>query len=341
MHAAAAAFRAEAANCTWTYQPATDFTALHAFAYPASCGSGCRTNFWNPSSPYEIGHTGVLTVAMCETKRDESGAWYRTQKIGPFHSLSGTWWRVGYRDVLGLEAVLEQTWRRGNSLGISAHSSSAVDASGNFLPHPPIHIHHSHITENDGAGSPNLRHQSILYRLLTRNGLDGMAATIYHHADDECTAGEGGVGCFVTELRPNYKLVNRPLWLHAEINDWRPASDVSNLTWWYELAVRLIEVEPAERGALSMMLAYNPPGMPRDHAAYTFPVTLMSETFMYYVNRLPTDGTLVSVYFHSHEPFLRCATRRGDAGGAARAHPCGGAWGWQRFDRRSFGVDVD
>jgi hypothetical protein len=86
-----------------------------------------------------------------------TGMW-RTQRIGPFLSRGGNdWWTVLAADFGGFTSMLTATGANGSRsprrIGLSAHFLAVVDAAGEPLGFPPIHLHHLGVVPSTPKGA--------------------------------------------------------------------------------------------------------------------------------------------------------------------------------------------
>lgn len=132
-------------------------------AFDADLPEGLTKNIYSLSQylsrPYEqskrlrdLVQGGMLQIGTCTTTTQTGAIWY-TQRIGPFMSTGGSdWWAAGWTNLAGMHredgAGVEQ--------GITAHVAGAVSSSGELIPYPPIHMHHTSCSLTESPAGKNL-----------------------------------------------------------------------------------------------------------------------------------------------------------------------------------------
>ena len=95
------------------------------------------------------------------------------------------------------------------------HFSGGVDAEGNTLPFPPIHVHHVH---NVPGAFINTYRSNIPKCVLKDKHFCPMPYRVVfeQHGDYQCTEPDGGVKCLLEDLPEGYaKYVTRKLHLYT------------------------------------------------------------------------------------------------------------------------------
>ena len=210
--------------------------------------------------------------------------WVATQ-IGPFTSHGGyDWWDVKWNDAARLSMWLKQY----HTLAVARFMEVGVDATGQALGFPPIHLHHSHTTPGDH------RARDALSWLFRGSG------------DQQCGASAGGIGCQGEILDPYVKRFDQRLSLWVVLNDVRPHGSPM-LTWWYQASF-LLKAGDRETQTVSQLTLFNPwswrASVPTSYYAATYVIPADDESFLFFSGGMPLSGSLVRVQlfhaFHAH-----------------------------------------
>jgi len=231
---------------------------------------------------------------------DPTRTWI-SQRVGPMSSIGGyDWWNLYWSDFMGLgKAVSSEP----EGVDVDAFVSVAVDQSDNILSHPPIHIHHVHISaqQDELMGlSPYLS----LPKLLSLDVSASVDSLLQHHGDLECLPEDGGVDCMGLQF-PEAPIRLRPKLrapVTAQLNDVRPSGSPA-MAWYYHIACRyrLSKLTGTVDGVRSLhviqqVISINQPLL-------TFSISGVHESMMYIATRPPptmVGAKLLTARTHTH-----------------------------------------
>lgn len=192
--------------------------------------------------------------------------------------------------------------------------SGPVDNDGRVLGHPPIHIHHIHITTAPG----------VVTKMRPRMCMTGedpnecyvADLVVEQHGDYQCTEEDGGIDCFFEKTADGYaKIVAGTLDLEGEVNDVR-AKDSEPMTWWYQVVLRWFP-RTLEYKPLSQLFIVGPGiaqvGDQRTNVLI-FPVNTKEPSLYWYSGPLHYDGEMIRNKLHAHNTMF-------DRAFFFRAHP--------------------
>jgi len=242
--------------------------------------------------------TERIRLGECSISQPDGGG-YIIQRVGPLVSTGNyDYWQFGWHDVWHTSRLLKEIK---GGIAFSSSFSGPVDPEGMAIGHPPIHIHHIHISPEPGvapkmdvAGCMRGKPESCYVANLI----------IEQHGDYQCFDEDGGIDCFFEKVPPGYeKVIDKPLDLEGEINDVR-APDSEPMTWWYQV---VLHWHPRKRTSLLRPLSQHfivGPGKmnPKDqrHNVAVFPVRSQKHSVYWYTGRMDRDGVLARNKLHSH-----------------------------------------
>ena len=148
--------------------------------------------------PYPTNGNKLLVGSCSKADAGSSGGgggvastWY-TMRVGPMLSTGGyDWWTHYWVDWGNLSELIS---RADNTMvGVNSVVAAPVDSTGAFLPLPPIHNHHVHITPGNAG---DLRSETLFDCFLRgRRCLQG--SVLYQQDGDyQCLERLGGTDCF-------------------------------------------------------------------------------------------------------------------------------------------------
>lgn len=254
---------------------------------------------WGKRYDYTSVEKYSMKIAECEIDTGDGGGWI-LQRIGPFKSTGGyDWWQIGWDDVWNLEGLLA---KHKEGVYITEQLSAPVDKDGNIVGHPPIHVHHVHITPIPGVRQRTDPFQCVI------DGTDCYDPTRVgeHHGDYECHPEEGGVDCMYETFPDGYgKLITYPLGLESDFNDVRaPGSEV--LEWYYTLGARWVPKE-SEAGAMIRPMSFHNFAGPGDYYLtdqltyiFTYQCPTTHDSIFWYTGRMRRAAKLLRLKIHAH-----------------------------------------
>jgi len=277
----------------------TDMNPERHWEYPVT-GSKRHRELCEPWVPGKNGPTyqrESIKLGECSIPQPDGGG-YIIQRVGPLVSTgSYDYWQFGWKDVWRTSRLLHEV---PGGIAFTSAFSGPVDPSGFVIGHPPIHIHHIHISPEPGV-------------VTKMNGLGcsrGRAEDCYianliveQHGDYQCFDEDGGLDCFFERTAPGYaKLVEKPLDLEGEVNDVR-APDSEPMTWWYQVVLRWHPRRGLALRPLSQHFVVGPGKLnPLDqrHNVAVFPVRSQRRSVYWYSGYMDRDGVLARNKLHSH-----------------------------------------
>jgi len=223
------------------------------------------------------------------------------QRVGPFTSTGGG----DYHDFL---LPLETMAARMDHLYLTALGAMPVNAFGEAIGYPPIHIHHTHIGSmsadyelnrlailNYGNTDPPFHSEPSLPKSLIR------ANVLDVHGDRQCHSELGGVKCLFYAMPEGFSIrLDTEFFIWGLLNDVRP-SDSKQMTWWMEYAVRYESQRsrslflPASMGFYWKCDVNGIPGHTEDFDIPAQEPSLMWKSFSF-----TEHGTFLRNFFHGH-----------------------------------------
>ena len=255
-----------------------------------------RLPFMSPFRISSKSDDGELEVCEC-TAESSRGTWH-TQRVGPIQSTGGNdWWQFSWDNFANLRAELEAS----GTMEVTGHIITPVDAAGNIIPHPPIHIHHVHVV----AGSASFA--SSIAEMTAKVG--GGNSFFEHHGDWQFPAAEGGVESLGEDYGSHGKLFVKPFSTNLELNDMRPSGSPP-MTWYFQMSLRVRPVRSDSCSPTSLHVFSGPGPLCMEGqgcTVTTVQVPAAQETFSYYTSRMPHAGHLVRMKYHGHSYIFRGA----------------------------------
>jgi len=270
-----------------------------------------QTERWIPGINGPKYQSSRIKLSECDIPTDDGGA-YAIQRVGPLVSTGNyDYWQFGWQDVWRMSRALK---RYPEGVMFTSSFSGPVDQTGKVLGHPPIHIHHIHITPEPGV----VTKMSTSRCVTGENPHDCYAANlaVEQHGDYQCTEGDGGIDCFFEKTGDGYaKLVSKPFDLEGEINDVR-AKDSEPMTWWYQVVLRWFprasRLKPLSQKFIVGPGLFN--ASDQRHNVIVFPVNTSARSMYWYAGYMEKDGIMVRNKLHSHNTmFDRAFFFRGTA----------------------------
>ena len=224
-----------------------------------------------------------VTVDMCSEKDGKS--WW-IDRVGPFITYGG-WDLTAVNRPLFFESATPM-----QLFGISA---SPVNAIGEQLAFPPLHIHHS----------------EYIHVFLDSDGAIDGGEIFDVSGDSQCPAVKGvdvlgSVRCHQTLYGDYYKLITERITHYLHVNDVRPRQ-ANPLYWWFETRMLLKEGMGLPQKRLSSFITETIQAV--QPAPYrTFLVVGGNEdSFFYFAGRWPRDGWLSTefTWLHTHSVVLQ------------------------------------
>ena len=244
----------------------------------------------------------AFTYQFCRLEHSgEQGVWH-VQRVGPFVSTGGyDWWQVS-----GRKAALLPT-DGGSGVFIVESFVGAVDASGEPLAYPPMHLHHIHV----GSEKAKTRFNSW-YMLGTPYGYSNDLVLERHgewnFIDDPVVSAEA-------EPRGYGRAVTFPLDIDGELNDVRPAGSAA-MTWSFQVAVRWVSGSASLRpvSTINILNSRCPaPHLQGTYEAYFFvPPYVPTVSWMSSTLGQSQEGELLHVKSHTHMNLLLKVSPRPD-----------------------------
>lgn len=252
---------------------------------------------WQPGKNGPVAARERIYLGECEVPQPDGGA-YIVQKVGPLVSTGNyDYWQFGWPDIFRLSRALG---KHPDGIMFTSSFSGPVDPSGKVLGHPPIHIHHIHITPE-----PGVMNKMSGLKCMSREDINECYSpnlVIEQHGDYQCSEADGGIDCFFERTADGHaKVLTTPLDLEGEINDVR-APDSEPMTWWYQIVVRWLP-KTDKLKALSQTFRVGPGLMNyRDQRnnVLVFPVQTNAESVYWYSGRMERDGRLARNKLHAH-----------------------------------------
>lgn len=259
---------------------------------------------WTPGKNGPKAQTRRIRLASCDIPQSDGGA-FSIQQVGPLVSTGNyDYWQFGWADIWYLSRALKD---HPDGIMFTLSFSGPVDANMRVLGHPPIHIHHIHITPSPG----------VVTKLGGRDCMSGMDPlecyipnlVIEQHGDYQCEDQDGGIDCFFERTADGHaKVLTMPLDLEGEINDVR-APDSEPMTWWYQIVLRWF---PRTKTMKPLSQAFMVgPGNYLDGDQRTnvlvFPVNTTAPSFYWYTGTYGRDGEMTRNKLHSHNTMFHKA----------------------------------
>jgi hypothetical protein len=220
---------------------------------------------------------GHLKFGTCQ-KQSTRGTWH-TDRVGPFRSTGGyDWWQLSYRHIELLRP----------DMGINAHVLTAVDANGDMLGYPPVHMHHVHLI------SSTLDTYDLPVVLWENERM------VEHHGDWVFL--DGTLDSYGPDYGSSVKWFTAFPTVNVELNDVRPPRSPPML-WYFQLSVRVAANDAAGR-ALSVMKTHQPGPLCFNQlgcSVLTVQIDPAVDTWLFYDGRMPHAGQLVDAVFHAHQ----------------------------------------
>ena len=313
-------YRTALASCEeWTTEDPHDdpgFIYMHLQNKELSSSSASAHFGYYVSQKKQDKFRHKLTLRTCETREDDIHSW-TFARLGPFRSTGGyDWHRHVTPDIGHFSDKL-----RDGAVYVTGFMGAAVDASGEVLGMPPIHIHHTHTATNQCWGlqaTYNGLHKGFGDRERKDPEAEVMDWEFDTHGDRECLANNGGVACLLQTQPEGYgQLIKYPMCSLGDWNDMRPAGS-PEMEFWVENAFRWTRKPQLQLGFMTGAIGIG------FHPSYSFISILSSnikqngrkeveepEFFDDYVIPLdnsimwgsfaPTySGRFVSMFFHTH-----------------------------------------
>eukprot|EP00930_Biecheleria_cincta_P020400 TRINITY_DN15358_c0_g1_i2.p1 TRINITY_DN15358_c0_g1~~TRINITY_DN15358_c0_g1_i2.p1 ORF type:complete len:666 (+),score=35.24 TRINITY_DN15358_c0_g1_i2:83-2080(+) len=241
-------------------------------------------------------------MGICRIPQQDGGE-YVIQKVGPLVSTGNyDYWQFGWQDVWELQHVL-----KAHPKGIMFTESfiGAVDENGTVLGHPPIHIHHIHVTPQ-----PGVRYKEDMQACVSGSNHSACAwpnLVIEQHGDYQCMDGEGGTDCIFERTADGHaKVITSPLDLEGESNDVR-APHSAPLRWWKLAVIRWHPLSP-DLKPLGQHFFVGPGRIdPKDQRTdvLVFPVLTGTPSMYWYTGMMPKTGVMTRNKLHSHNTMFR------------------------------------
>lgn len=267
-----------------------------------------------------------ILAGTCEVKDPNDGSTWVAQRIGPFRSKGNyDWWQFAWDDVFHTTDLMN---KYPEGIYITKHFTGGVDASGDVLPFPPIHVHHVHAS----PGFKNVYWADPLdcmrAALTGRGDKSNVCNHAFHvvyeqHGDYQCTDRDGGVKCLLEDLPSGYaKLLVRPLTINGELNDVR-APNSPEMVWWYQTAMQYTPKVIADKRQESLQLkplSFHYMWSPgrfnfsdQSTMVNTFLAPTYKDTFIWFTGHMQHDADFVRAKMHTHntlfdESYLFAAT---------------------------------
>jgi len=212
----------------------------------------------------------------------------RQTLLGPFNTTGGFSWLVlNWRDVGNLSSLLS---KRPGPVGVSA-LGGPIDAAGNTIPLPPLHVHHWNmdpmqvVPERTGRDHHQMAWPSLSDCLL------GGSCDGYNFMNDIVIGGDTcKYPCYLGALP-----ISSPLSFQGIFNDIRVKDSVL-MSWYFWVDLRISnDFEPL----VSRLYSHNPspswtqPGI-------TTPISTMIDSLSYNVVSMPFAGTASACVPHTH-----------------------------------------
>mmetsp|Transcript_105642 Transcript_105642/g.235861 ORF Transcript_105642/g.235861 Transcript_105642/m.235861 type:complete len:697 (+) Transcript_105642:1-2091(+) len=171
----------------------------------------------------------TVGLRSCHIEVKDGSKW-SVQKVGPFRSTGGyDWWQVSWSDLGQFTDILKE-----HPSGVYLLSTffRPVNARGEDLGYPPIHIHHVHVSRVGRSIKFRNDYNADFQYAVSEWLFEG-------HGDYQCHDADGGMSCFYEELDGYGKLIDFPLHIEGEFNDVRPVAS-EPMEWWIEVSFRWI-----------------------------------------------------------------------------------------------------
>ena len=247
-----------------------------------------------------------ILIGSCSVKEQGSDAtWYST-RVGPMSSVGGfDWWTHYWADWEGLYSLMDQP--DGKKLGVTATNCGPVDDADNFLPLPPIHNHHVHITPGNAG---DVRSETIIDCFLHGKRCVQGAVLFQQDGDYQYLDNLGGEQSFGRKYHSDVAhYAYDPLTMWAQLNDVRPKGSAP-LTWWYMGSLRVIFDTPGvDHKPLATFTIHDPARFPPPHGmlATTFWCPTQEDSILWWVARMPFGGTIAGADPHIHATYFHRA----------------------------------
>ena len=241
-----------------------------------------------------------ILAAECEIENSDGSTW-SIQRIGPFKSTGNyDWWQFAWDDVLQFKEKLKSA---PDGLHVLNHFSGPVDAEGEVLSFPPIHIHHVHISPGE-KNQYRVANAKCLYDIeMCSHPFHTMAE---QHGDYVCLPEEGGTNCYLEDLPFGYgKMVLTPMTINGELNDVR-APNSPEIEWYYQFAARWVPVNSPpgkELAPLSFHYMWSPGRLDLNDQSTmvnTFLAPTGYDSFIWYTGYMFGTGKLIRGKMHTH-----------------------------------------
>lgn len=252
---------------------------------------------WEPGKNGPPGATDRIMLGACDLPQDD-GSTISIERVGPLVSVGNyDYWQYSWQDVWSLSRKLQ---KHPEGIMFQSSFSGAVDPNGKVLGHPPIHIHHIHISpspgtvvkmDGDACATGVDPSQCYATRLV-----------VEQHGDYQCMPEDGGVDCLFEKTADGYaKVVTTTLDLEGEINDVR-APNSEPMVWWYQVVLHWFP-KTEKLTALSQHFNVGPGQMnssDQRHNVLVFPVATRDRSVYWYSGSMQHQGELVRNKLHSH-----------------------------------------
>jgi len=196
-------------------------------------------------------------------------------------------------------------------IGVTDHSVSPVDAHGNELGNPPIHIHHIHVNHGPSMRIRNPHFLRCNYHGSTNQQRCFNTSFVFEwHGDYQCPKKRGGLNCMYEKVPNGYlKQVYGPLDLEGDLNDVR-ANTTHVLEYYLQVQIRW---EPllgsGKKLASQKFIIGHGKVLVNSHLTYqsTFPSPTSHETIYWYTGSYTFNGELLRNKFHGHNTVFHSA----------------------------------
>lgn len=254
--------------------------------------------------------TSLITAKVCEVESvAKEGSRWTVIRIGPFYTTGGyDWTQIGWEDTFGLEAKLKDF---PEGIYIFEEFSQPVTRDGIRLGHPPIHVHHLHISPMPGVRQ-HYHDNSEAARACDAGDKSSCYVAVRvseHHGDFFCRADQGGPDC-VSETIPNGfgKLISQPLGVESDLNDVR-APGSAPLEWFFEMGIRWVPHQAATAVTPINFHNFAGPGefseLSQSKLIFTFPALTDRDSIFWYTGRMPVGGKMLRLKPHVHASVVK------------------------------------
>ncbi|KAJ1458669.1 hypothetical protein M885DRAFT_512417, partial [Pelagophyceae sp. CCMP2097] len=178
---------------------------------------------------------------------------------------------------------------------------SYIDAQGDPLGHPPLHIHHLHVGRNSDVVPRNKAGPTSFYA--------GWALVAERHGDTACAEEEGGTSCLLEQFPPGSAIRTDLDWgdeggkrfkgllsLNSDVNDVRAAGS-PQLEWWLEASVKWTATPPRQIiNRVTQASGFN-----------TYPVPYHTPSLHWHTLAQQESAEVLAVYTHTHHTIFDSA----------------------------------